>query len=180
MVCRGSQPAPSQRTAFLYLDCKLGHVYFSCTKRSSKVCQHVDCRHSALGSHDLSVLLAIKDSKQLHLHLRGITVPQTHVCLSLMDQPFQLAPVPIGERDPPRQTYCLRNGGPAELPYSIDTAPLQQLIKLNYGYEVTASAWLAAGVGIFLLLETNPKCRYMLSLRHHVSTVHPLLYWCTV
>ncbi|KAL0051980.1 hypothetical protein WJX82_005745 [Trebouxia sp. C0006] len=93
-------------------------------------------RHSALGSHDLSILLAIKDSKQLHLHLRGITVPPTHMCLSLMDQPFQLAPVPIGEREPPRQTYCLRNGGPADLPYSIETAPLQQLIKLNYGYEI--------------------------------------------
>lgn len=71
------------------------------------------------------------------------------MCLSLMDQPFQLAPVPIGERDPPRQTYCLRNGGPADLPYSIDTAPLQQLIKLNYGYEVTASAWLEADLGNF-------------------------------
>ncbi|KAL0033550.1 hypothetical protein WJX79_003070 [Trebouxia sp. C0005] len=93
-------------------------------------------RHSALGSHHLSILLAIKDSKQLHLQLRGITVPPTHMCFSLMDQPFQLAPVPIGERNPPRQTYCLRNGGPAELPYSIDTAPLQQLIKLNYGYEI--------------------------------------------
>lgn len=58
--------------------------------------------------------------------------------LSMMDQPFQLAPVPIGECCPPRQTYCLRNGGPAELQYSIDTAPLQQLIKSNYGYEVGA------------------------------------------
>ena len=66
------------------------------------------------------------------------------MCFSLMDQPFQLAPVPIGERNPPRQTYCLRNGGPAELPYSIDTAPLQQLIKLNYGYEVTPSLSLAS------------------------------------
>ncbi|DBA87452.1 TPA: hypothetical protein ACH3X1_004491 [Trebouxia sp. C0004] len=98
--------------------------------------QSLEAEHSALGSHNLSILLAIKDSKQLHLHLRGITVTPTHMCLSLMDQPFQLAPVPIGERDPPRQTYCLRNGGPAELPYSIDTAPLQQLIKLNYGYEI--------------------------------------------
>ncbi len=71
------------------------------------------------------------------------------MCLSLMDQPFQLAPVPIGERDPPRQTYCLRNGGPADLPYSIDIAPLQQLIKLNYGYEVTASAELTADLGNF-------------------------------
>ncbi len=99
-----------------------------------------------------------------------------------MDQPFQLAPVPIGERDPPRQTYCLRNGGPADLPYSIDTAPLQQLIKLNYGYEVTASAWLAADMGNFSLLETNLKCQYKRMLRHleptmqHVSTVHALLY----
>lgn len=100
-------------------------------------CAHF-CRHSALGSHDLSILLAIKDSKQLHLHLKGLTVPCTHMCLSLMDHPFQLAPVPIGEQDPPRQTYCLRNGGPAELSYAIDTAPLQQLIMLNHGYEVIA------------------------------------------
>lgn len=55
----------------------------------------------------------------------------------MMDQPFQLALVPIGDPYPPRQTYCLRNGGPAELLYSIDTAPLQQLVKSNYGYEVT-------------------------------------------
>lgn len=61
------------------------------------------------------------------------------MCLSLMDRPFQLAPVPIGECDPPRQTYCLRNGGPAELPFSIDIAPLQQLTKLCYGYEVMTS-----------------------------------------
>lgn len=95
-----------------------------------------NCRHIALGSHDLSILLAIKDSKQLHLHLTGVTVPSDHMCMGMMDQPFQLAPVPIGEAHPPRQTYCLRNGGPAELQYSIDTAPLQQLIKSNYGYEV--------------------------------------------
>jgi hypothetical protein len=141
---------------FQHLDCMLGQFWLSCKKHSSKIFQHVDCRHSALGSHDLSILLAIKDSKQLHLHLRGITVPPTHMCLSLKDQPFQLAPVPIGERDPPRQTYCLRNGGPADLPYSIDTAPLQQLIKLNYGYEVTASAWLAADLGNFSSAKNKP------------------------
>ena len=58
------------------------------------------------------------------------------MCLSMMDQPFQLAPVPIGEPHPPRQTHCLRNGGPAELQYSINIAPLQQLVKSSYGYEV--------------------------------------------
>ena len=58
------------------------------------------------------------------------------MCLSDLDQPFQLAPVPIGECFPPRQTYCLRNGGPSELEYSIDVAPLQQIVKTNYGYEV--------------------------------------------
>lgn len=59
------------------------------------------------------------------------------MCLSMMDQPFQLAHVPIGEPHPPRQTYCLRNGGPAELQYSINTAPLQQLVTSSYGYEVS-------------------------------------------
>ncbi|KAL3152962.1 hypothetical protein ABBQ38_011992 [Trebouxia sp. C0009 RCD-2024] len=93
-------------------------------------------KHTALGSHDLSILLAIKDGKQLHLHLTGVTAPPDHMCLSSLDRPFQLAPVPIGEAHPPRQTYCLRNGGPAELLYTIDTAPLQQLVKSNYGYEV--------------------------------------------
>ena len=94
------------------------------------------CRHCTVGRHDLSILLAIKDSKQLHLHLTGVTVPSDHMCLSLMDRPFQLAPVPIGERDPPRHTYCVRNVGAAELPFVIDIAPLQQLVKLKYGYEV--------------------------------------------
>ena len=74
------------------------------------------------------------------------------MCLSLMDRPFQLAPVPIGERDPPRQTYCLRNGGPAELPYVIDTAPLQQLVKLNYGFEVRAPYIVSVNTSFLLLL----------------------------
>lgn len=102
-----------------------------------KGCDLCNCRHTALGSHDLSILLAIKDGKQLHLHLTGVTAPPDHMCLSSLDRPFQLAPVPIGEAHPPRQTYCLRNGGPAELLYTIDTAPLQQLVKSNYGYEVS-------------------------------------------
>ena len=62
----------------------------------------------------------------------------------MMDQPFQLAPVPIGEPHPPRQTYCLRNGGPAELHYSINTAPLQQLVTSNYSYEVSC-CWGGGG-----------------------------------
>lgn len=107
------------------------------------------CRHSALGSHDLSILLAIKDSKQLHLHLTGVTVPADHMCLAMMDQPFQLAPVPIGEPYPPMQTCCLRNGGPAELQYSINTAPLQQLTSI-YGYEVSCCCKCGAAASLHI------------------------------
>lgn len=74
------------------------------------------------------------------------------MCLSQMDLPFQLAPVPIGECDPPRQTYSLRNGGPAELPFSIDITPLQQLTKLCYGYEVMTSLGPTPGDGLHHML----------------------------
>ena len=78
----------------------------------------------------------------------------------MMDQPFQLAPVPIGEPHPPRQTYCLRNGGPAELQYSINTAPLQQLVTSNYSYEVSCCCE-GGGGGRTIRYSQHPACNIL-------------------
>lgn len=82
------------------------------------------------------MLLVIKDGKHLHLHLKGSTVPANHMCLVQKGPTFQLASVPIGDALPPQQMYCLSNGGPAELTYTIDTSPLNRLTAENYSFEV--------------------------------------------
>jgi hypothetical protein len=52
------------------------------------------------------------------------------------DLSLYLAPAPIGEAEPPLQARALRNGGPAPLEYRLDLAPLAELTKSNYGFEV--------------------------------------------
>lgn len=49
---------------------------------------------------------------------------------------FALAPAPLGEREPPLQTVALRNGGPGALDYEIDAAPLAEVARGSYGFEV--------------------------------------------
>jgi len=90
------------------------------------------------GTHRLPVFLVVRDGKRLHLQLSGQTVqsPLQRLLLTPAYENFTFEPAPIGERHPPVQLYLLRNGGPGDLHFRVDTAPLDALAQANWGFEV--------------------------------------------
>ncbi len=92
----------------------------------------------AIGAHELELFLSITDGKRLFFKLSGQTVPyDTQLPLLLPSElQYALAPVPIGELQPPLQSYCLRNGGAVPLSYSLELSALGTMAKEAYGFEV--------------------------------------------
>ena len=56
--------------------------------------------------------------------------------LAMKSHTMTLAPTPIGDAQSPVQSYLLRNGGPAAVPFSLDVNPLARMTAENYGFEV--------------------------------------------
>ena len=62
---------------------------------------------------------------------------QESLRLAMKSHTMTLAPTPIGDAHSPVQSYLLRNGGPAAVPFSLDVNPLARMTAENYGFEVT-------------------------------------------
>lgn len=79
---------------------------------------------AAEGEFQLPLFLCIADGKQLQLQLRGRAVQAAaQVPLALPgSQSCVFAATPIGELQPPLQSYLLRNGGPGPLQYRCGAA----------------------------------------------------------
>ncbi|CAD7702551.1 unnamed protein product [Ostreobium quekettii] len=92
----------------------------------------------AEGTHSLPILLRVRDGKRIRLQLEGRTVPPDtmHLALTPATRSFDLRPVPLGCLQPPRQMYCLHNGGPGVLKYELDLTNLEKLTRENYSFEV--------------------------------------------
>ncbi|KAL6761327.1 hypothetical protein V8C86DRAFT_3023865 [Haematococcus lacustris] len=90
------------------------------------------------GSHQLPLFMHIADGKRLHVQLHGSTVqpPVQRLALTTTTRTFTFDPTPIGEEDPPRQLYLLRNGGPGPVEFTVDVAPLQRMVQEDHRFHV--------------------------------------------
>ena len=73
----------------------------------------------ALGSCELPLFLHIQDGKQLQLLLHGV-VTEPHQQMALAPpggHVLHLAACPLGEMEPPLQSFCIRNAGHVPLDY---------------------------------------------------------------
>ena len=88
----------------------------------------------------MPIFFHCSDGKRLRLQLRGTTVQPPVQRLTMLPEysTFTFDPVPIGEPQPPIQTYLLRNGGPSPVTFQLDLRPLHTLKVENHGYEVVS------------------------------------------
>jgi len=89
------------------------------------------------GRHELPVLLSIKQGKTVRLMLTGTTLEPSAACLSV-EEPVLSRSVPMGHPGPdvPILYQELHNDGDVSVEYEIDEAPLQELVRANYGCPV--------------------------------------------
>eukprot|EP00798_Chlamydomonas_sp_ICE-L_P020949 gene20949-27801_t len=90
------------------------------------------------GQHALPMFLHMTDGKRIYINLNGITAQPPVQFLRLLPayRTFTFDPVPIGDQQPPLQTYLLQNGGPGEITYSLDLSPLKRVAANSWNYEV--------------------------------------------
>ncbi|KAK3287418.1 hypothetical protein CYMTET_5071, partial [Cymbomonas tetramitiformis] len=92
--------------------------------------------HEYPGKHRLPLMLSIKNGKRICVNLIGRTVAEDAQRMELPAAAHALAPVPIGETNPPVQQFPLRNTGPAEVRYRVDTSVCDELEKASHGFRV--------------------------------------------
>ena len=88
--------------------------------------------HDHVGAHWLTATLSVKNGRTIRVELGGRTVPRTLKCLDLGPANpsvavHTLAPVVIGELEPPAQTIELRNPTPSDARYELDLAAVEDL-----------------------------------------------------
>lgn len=88
------------------------------------------------GTHRLPAILEISKGRRTLLNLVGRTLQFYEKHLVVSETPFDLGGVVLGERRPPLRGMTLRNGGPSEIRYQLDTEPLTRLSETNHGFEV--------------------------------------------
>ena len=87
-------------------------------------------RHDYVGDHSLTALLTLKHGRSVRMELEGRTVPLDAKCLSVGPTAatvHTLAPVAIGDREPPSQTMELRNPCADDVHYSVDVSAVEAL-----------------------------------------------------
>ena len=67
----------------------------------------------------------------------GVTVEPDRRYLHFPSSKFVLSPVPIGEKNTPKQIYELYNGGAITVKYEIDTMALEHLRQVNVYSEIS-------------------------------------------
>jgi hypothetical protein len=96
-------------------------------------------RHQHVGHHSLTALLAVKHGRSVRLELEGRTVVLDAKCLSTGPAAAAvhvLAPVVIGEREPPLQTMELRNPCPQDVHYHVDLDSIRALNVTAWDFPV--------------------------------------------
>ncbi|GBG24646.1 Cilia- and flagella-associated protein 65 [Hondaea fermentalgiana] len=88
------------------------------------------------GLHRLEVLFGLTHGKQVRVKLEGQTLSGATPFAFPVARRCELSRTPIGLRDPLVQFVEIRNMGAVDARYTVDAAPLQQLLQANYGFPV--------------------------------------------
>lgn len=127
------------------------------------------------GTHRLPALLEISRGRRALLTLVGRTLEFHEKHLIVSENPFQLGGVVLGEQRPFLRGLTLRNGGPSDIRYQLDTEPLKRLTQANYGFEVLTvrnpEGCIPVGESVQLewLFQPIEECEYEAEL--------PLVIW---
>ena len=92
--------------------------------------------HVMAGTDRLPVLLKLARGREILLNFIGVTVESDRPYIHFPSNKFLFAPVPIGEKNSPKQVYELYNGGAVTVKYKIDVSPLQALQEENFDHPV--------------------------------------------
>ncbi|OWF45565.1 hypothetical protein KP79_PYT24425 [Mizuhopecten yessoensis] len=89
-------------------------------------------KHTMAGTDRLPVLLKLARGREILLNFVGVTVEPDRRYIHFPSNKHMFTPIPVGEKNSPKQTYDLYNGGAVPVKFHIDLAPLDLLTKENY------------------------------------------------
>ncbi|XP_069108657.1 cilia- and flagella-associated protein 65-like isoform X1 [Argopecten irradians] len=89
-------------------------------------------KHTMAGTDRLPVLLKLARGREILLNFVGVTVEPERRYIHFPSNKHMFTPIPVGEKNAPKQTYDMYNGGAVPVKFHIDLAPLDLLKKENY------------------------------------------------
>ncbi|XP_013412505.1 cilia- and flagella-associated protein 65-like [Lingula anatina] len=92
--------------------------------------------HTLPGTDRLPVLLKLARGREILLNFIGVTVEPERRYIHFPSNKHMFTPVPVGEKNSPKQIYELYNGGAVPVKFEFDLLPLEILKQENFDHPV--------------------------------------------
>ncbi|CAM6104682.1 unnamed protein product [Calypogeia fissa] len=107
--------------------------------------------HIMEGKHVLPAILEVQHGRTIHINLQGRSVIDPPRILVMDTEIHFLKPTPVGVVNPAYQTVELCNRGPCDIEYRLDDGPLEEMMRVNFGFRVL---WCQNPVGVIPAQES--------------------------